>query len=440
LALAPPDWTVGPQLAADGPTVALAWPVDARAPFERTELGRYYAYNLPAAVYGDANLGPDPLALVDRSLTAGLPAMGVPLTSWEDADYRVRVFVLDHVGTRDVSDANWVSTATGGIAGTLGKFVTPAFAMVEARLRLEVRRRDGSLVVVRDIAAFRVEKRELAATWAYWSLLQRNIHAEMFTRAFRGVEADLARDAALVIDQARHGEPVVAGLAPDHPVYASLREWNRPDTLQYGPVVDPWDHAVAMAKYGQERFSVASGWAADRGELVGRLGFPANNLGYDLGVAEGAQILLDLTVFGRINSAGAGQRARVVQSGRWAARVELRAAGDAVLLDEAPKGRFFGDWNPRFAGTTTQGAALLSARFGALTPYTRVGGAFVYRREAVGSGLLPTLDAGQALGFLGAPGLELQIGPVVAVALEASAHVWDTGEADLTPQVTVGLR
>ena len=444
LTLDVPDWTVGPALPAQGPTVALAWPVDARPPNERTELGRYQNFNLPLVVYGDANLYPEPMSALDRTLTASLPAMGIPLTSWSEADYRVRVFVLHRTGTRDVSDANWVSTATGGIAGTLGRFVTPSFAMVETRVRLEISRRDGTVAAVRDVAAFRVEERPLGTTWPYWSLFFRSIHAEMFEKAFREVDADLGRDVALVIEQARREGPVVSGLVPDRPVYASPGEWPRPDTLHLGREGDAWDQAAARAKYGEERFSVHSGWGAGRHDLVGRFGYPAGNFGYDLGLADGVQLLLDLTVFGRLNGAGGGARVRLVRFQHLAAALEVRAQGDVVLFDPAPKAQLVGPWSPRFAGTTGHLTALVSLREGAFTPYARLGGSLVYRREAVEGDLLPDLSTGTAAGPWLAPGAELQIGPVVALAAELGVRRWwtagDAGGYALAPQVTVGLR
>src|SRR5688572_25722547 len=92
----------------DGPSVTLAYPVDVRPAGERRDGGYYDStFPLPFVTYGDANLRPAPPELVDRALHAALADAAIP--EGPDGDYVVRVFVLHHVGVRDISDAQWVS-------------------------------------------------------------------------------------------------------------------------------------------------------------------------------------------------------------------------------------------------------------------------------------------------------------------------------------------
>ncbi|MBA2322282.1 MAG: hypothetical protein H0V89_14150 [Deltaproteobacteria bacterium] len=350
--------------------------------------------------------------------------MGIATAPWDEADYRVHVYVLKHAGRRDVSDANWVNTVSGGIAGTVGKFVVPQFSAVDARLRLEVRRRDGSLAALRDVASLRVERRALAITWQYWSLFQRSLTAEMFARALAEVHEELVRDAMAVIDQARHERPVVTGVVPDLPVYASLGSFERPDTFRIGRSTDD----VGRAKYGSDRFSVVSGWHARKGEIIGRIGVPDNNVGYDVGLGEGSQLLLDLTVLGRVNSVAGGGRYRFFRSGRWAMAVEGRVAAEWNLLEEAAKGQWIGKFDPAYTGTTGTGVAVVSWHEGIATPYTRLIGRV---------GVLTDGTTTPAVGA--APGLEVNLGPTLALAAEFGFFLEDE-ELVLAPQVTVGLR
>lgn len=445
----PPEWTGAPAPEPAGPSVALSYPIDARPASERRDLPRYQANNFPTLVYGDSALVPSALDAVDRTLLAALPASGIPVEPWDDADYRVRVFVLGHAGRRDMSDANWVSTVTGGLAGTVGKFVYANFAVVEARLRLEVTDRAGKVVAVRDVRSFHVERRPVGRNWGFWYLYRRAPNAEMFERAFAGVHGDLGHEVALVLDQARRGDPVVSGVPPIPPAYHFLRPWDPPDTLDVLPGEDAWGTGIAMAKYGGPAFSVLSGQYARRGEVVGRVGAPT--LGYDIGLGERSQLLLDLSVLGEVNQLGAGIRWRAAEGRRTALALEERLGVDFVLYDlvlslEDPSLA----WEPRFAGVTDTVSAVGSWRTGDLSLYGRGGGALVARMNDVPDGrLLPDLDRGWAWGPLLGAGVEYQIGPTSAIAGELVGRVWiqdgaavpgDVGPVWIVPQITLGLR
>src|SRR5687768_10461982 len=92
LTLPTPDF--GPAAAVAGPTVSFARPIDARLASERRDGGYYQANSFPTLTYGEASIRPGTIELLDRVARAALPAAGIPVVPREDADLRVRMFVL----------------------------------------------------------------------------------------------------------------------------------------------------------------------------------------------------------------------------------------------------------------------------------------------------------------------------------------------------------
>lgn len=445
----PPEWTETPSAVVSGPSVAVGYPIDARPAGERRDLARYQGNNFATLVYGDGAISPTPLEAIDRMAAAALRAEGIPAAPWEDADYRVRVFVLGHAGRRDMSDANWVSTATGGLAGTVGQFVYDNYAVVDARLRLEVRDRAGAVVAVRDVRAFHVEHGTVGRNWSLWYLYLRAPNAEMFDRAFDAVHAALAHDVVAVIEQARRGEPVVAGLPATATAYHFLEAWDPPESLDFLPGKRASDPDVVVAKFGSPTFSVLSGQEARKGETVGRVGAP--QLGYDVGIGDRSQLLFDLTAFGEVNQAGAGIRWRALERGGAALALEERFGFDFTLFDlQIYPAEPSLEIRPVFAGATDTVAAVASLRTGDFTVYGRGGGAVVGRlAEVADARTLPDLRRGLAWGPQLGVGLEYQLGPTVAVAGQVVGNLWiqdgaplpgDVGDVWIAPQITVGLR
>lgn len=421
-----------------GPAVDLSYPVDARPAGERASGGHYSAsVPLPFVVYGDANLRPGSLAFVDRAARAGLAANGVPLA---DDGLDIDVYVLHFAGIRDISDAQWVSTLTGGLSGLVGKFLYPAFFEVRAQARIVVRNPDGTVRDVRDVEAFAIRKRPLALTWAYWSLFRRNVGSELFTAAFLDVQDQLAHDLGAVIDEARRDQPPVAGILASSFAYSSLdADWHGADSfdLRGSGFEDPF----SLAKYGHARFSLWTGHDTDRGDVIGQVGIPIDTFGYDVGVHDRVQAHLDLTVLGFYNGASLGLRAQVIEVEDTKISLEGTVTTDVALTAER-------SYLPEVAALRVGGGAILSHRPKEVTFFAAMSGwsGHVYHEYPVFEGLVE----GSAYGLTFGPGVEVQATPTVVIGVRVDAiaqfqngvpvRVASVGPLVVVPQLAFGLR
>jgi hypothetical protein len=433
----PPSWA---PAAASGPSVELDYPIDARPAGERRD-GGYYdtTVPLPVVTYGDTNLRPLPVESVDEALRAGLASRGVPLVD-RDGDLRVRVFVLHCAGTRDISDAQWVSTLTGGLAGTVGKFLYPVFLGVDATIRLEVLDRAGAVLATRDVIASEIVRTSVANTWSWLHLFRRNVVAESFTRAFTTVHHRLGYDGAIAIDEARHGEALTTGVPVATPAeHALLRVWSGIDTfdLRNTDAEDP----AALAKYGSARFSLWTGHDQHHGEVVGHLALPIDNLGYEVAISDRTQLVTDLTVLGLYNGAELGVRTHVLAVGATRVSVEGGFGFDVAL---PPEDRF----RPSLAALDGGAGALVSTRPRELTSFLAFHASAVHVFRTYDA--FPDLEPGALVSLSAGPGFELQITPtmVVGVRLDATARFQNGDLLDLgplgqitpVPRIGVGLR
>ncbi len=418
-----------------GAPVAVAWPVDARPAPERAG-GGFYDSTLPVpfVTHGDVNLRPSPLGFVDRATRTGLAWAGVP----EDpaADVEVRVYVLHLAGSRDVSDAQWVSTLTGGVAGTFGKFIYPAFFEVRGAVRVEVRGPAG--VIVRDVDAYAVREVPVARTWGVWSLFRRDVAQEQMTDAFVEVEQELLHGIGLVVVGGREGL-ASGGDAPTANAFTSLDpDWRSSDTFE---LRGAYEDERALAKYGHARFSLWTGHDTDRGDVVGQLGLPLDTFGYDIGVYDRVQAHVDLTVLGLYNGASGGARVQVIEVGDTKLSVEGWVGLNVAL---PPERRYV----PELAALSAGGAVMVSARPKEITWFASAGlfGADVrHSYDAFGG-----VEEGDAYGVRIGPGFELQVTPTAVVGLKVEAlaqvsagtalRLTDLPPVVLVPQIGLGLR
>ena len=419
----------------EGTAVALAWPVDARPAPERAG-GGFYDATLPEPfiTHGDVNLRPSPLGLVARATRTGLVWAGVP----EDdaAPTEVHVYVLHLAGSRDVSDAQWVSTLTGGVAGTFGKFIYPAFFEVRGTVRVEVRGPAG--VIVRDVDAYAMRKVPIARTWGVWSAFRRSVPKELMTDAFEEVEQELLHGIGLVVVGGRDGlatggEPATAN------AYTSLdADWRSSDSFD---LRGAYEDDRALLKYGHARFSLWTGHDTDRGDVVGQIGIPLDTFGYDVGVHDRVQAHVDVTVLGLYNGASGGARVQALEFGA----TKLSLEGWAGLNMALPPER---NYVPELAALSAGGAAILSTRPKEFTWFATAGifGAHVrHTYDAFGG-----VAEGEAYGVRFGPGFERQVTPTMVLGFKVEAIAqFSGGEAlqltdlpplVLVPQIGVGLR
>lgn len=422
----------------EGPPVRLSYPVDARPAGERASGDLYWAaIPLPIVTYGSANLRPSTLPFVDRAARAGLAARGVPVGG---DGLTADLYVLHFAGTRDVSDAQWVSTLTGGAAGLVGKFLYPAYFEVHADVRVVVRRPDGSIVAARDVAASAVEKKALALSWPYWSLFRRKIPSELFTRAFNDVQGELVDGIGGVIDEARRGEAPSSGSLADAYAYESLdSDWHGADTFDLRG--SGFEDDFAREKYGHARFSLWTGHDTARGQVIGEVGFPLDTFGYDIGVAKRAQAHLDITVLGLYNGVSGGGRVQAIEVGDTKVSIEGSASVDLAL----PPARHY---VPEVAALRYGAGVIISDRPHELTYFVAAGGwsGHVFHEYPVFDGL----GAGHAFGVRFGPGIEVQATPtaVIGFRVDAVAQFQDGapvrfasfGPLVLVPQLAIGLR
>jgi hypothetical protein len=428
---------------ASGPSVTLSYPIDARPAGERRD-GGYYdtTVPLPLVLYGDVNVTPSPGEQVDRALEAALVSEGIPLEP--GGDLQVRVFVLHHVGTFDVSDAQWVSTLTGGIAGTVGKFLYPVFVTVEGQLRLEIRDEGGEVLAVRDVEAFAVRKLPYAFTWGVWSLWRKDRVANEFVGAFTEVQARMGADAVAVIDAVRHGEAPTAGVPATDPAQHALDPaWRPADTFDLRDGVA--EDAFARAKYGNDRFSLLTGHDTEKGDVVGHIGIGGETFGYEVGILDEAQARVNVTLLGLVNQAEGGMRMQVGRRGPSALSLEGLVGTDVTLL---PADRY----RPRLAAVHFDTDVIASARPKEVTWSYRGGANFALATATldVDDDGVAEVVPGRILGLHTGPGAEVQLTATTLLAfrLTASAQfqggdlldLGPLGSIVLLPQISLGLR
>ncbi len=450
---------LAPTLPAPGPattSVRATYPVDARPPWQLRDAPYFFGQvPLGQLVYGDASLRPGALDAVWIDLELGTAAHGVALDA--QAPVVVRTWVLEHAGVRDVSDAQWVSTVSGGLTGLVGKAFYPTTFTARARLRVAVHDANGELLALRDASAWHVSRTPTAATWGFWYVFGRSLVARRFEEAFADVHAELASELGAIVAQAAAGEPVTAGHPPDAVAYPSFAP-RTPDSASLG--IHGLDPATA-ARYRQERFSVISGHDTARGEVIGHLGAPLDTLGYEIGVHDDVQVGVGLTLiamapyveawvplvsvgetFGLYDALTLSVRGQLVC---WRAScVSLDAVGgvDSLVTLGNPAHASFGatrlGLGAQYSVRPDEATWLL--HLGA----TRVDG--LHRLASVG-------EAGNVTFILlsGGPGVEVQITPTTALALEIRTSATLVSEdgpgtplsAALTPplpQLTVGFR
>lgn len=428
-----------------GPSVFLAFPVDARPPGDRLAGNVTRTTALPTLYYGDTQLSPGALDLVDRTLHDALRASGVTFVDDPaEADLVVQTWVLGHRGMRDVSDAHWVNTVTAGTAGLVGSFLYPVVLGAHAHLRIAIREPDGDLVGVRDVAHTAVRRRSLGRTRSMWYAYTFSPTKALFTEAFTELHGRIGEEAARLVHDATDGE-ITSGLAPEAPAQHFLAE--------------RWDRERLPGRHAGPRFSPVTGHDTERGEALGKLGFPLDTLGYELGVLDRAQVLVNVTLLGlprfeedadRIgigtidtvvayfrgdleglfNAASGGLRGQVVRAGDFTVSLEGRTGVQIVLRDE-------NDFVPRVAGVSARGEVIGSWRPGTITWFARGGAvhnAAIERFEEE-----PLLPGTRAVGAVGA---EAMLGASAALAIEVvgSARVDDPSTVTVYPQLTLGLR
>ncbi len=416
-----------------GPTVAWAWPVDLRPPAEQRARGRYWGNGLPIATIGDDALDPDPLVAVRRTLTTAAPT-----APWDDADLRARAFVLHHVGRRDVSDATWVATATGGLAGQVGHLFFPGRFQAEAVVRVALTDRAGH-AVVRDLRATETVQAPDLVTWSLVWAFVRSPPTRAFTAAFTAVHDALAAQARALVAEVAAGAPVTAGSAPTplpERAVTPILGWGDGPALLVGPETRA---EVVSDRLGPAAFSVVTGSDTPAGVSVGTLTAAPDGLsmGYDLGVSDRTQVRVLLDALEPASLAGGlGLRTRVARAGGATLALEGSVGAAGALFAPRPPGAWIGAFAPHWDGPTARAAAVVAGRHRAWTAFARAGGSLAWRPPAGG---LP--GALTPLGHL-APGVAVQLGPAVAVSLALEHDLAPPGvPVGLpTPQLTVGLR
>lgn len=428
-----------------GPSVFLAFPVDARPPGDRLAGNITQTTALPTLYYGDTQLSPGALDLVDRTLRDALQASGAVLTTDPtDADVVVQTWVLGHRGIRDVSDAHWVNTVTAGTAGLVGSFLYPVVIGAQAHLRFVLSEPDGDLIAVRDVGYTAVRRRSLGRTRSMWHAYLYSPTKALFTEAFTELHEELGTEAAQLVHEAAEGE-ITAGFEPTDTAVHFLAE--------------RWDREPLPGRHAGPRFSPVTGHDTVRGESVGKIGFPFDTLGYDIGVHDRVQALVNVSLLGLprfeegtetlgigtidtllalarddldalFTAASGGLRAQVVQTGPFALSVEGRTGLQIVMRDED-------DFVPRVAGVTARGEFIGSWRPSTITWFGRIGATHNAAIETFEED--PLLPGPRAVGAVGA---EVMLGKSAAVALElvGSTRLDESTPVTVYPQLTLGLR
>ncbi|MCO4743722.1 MAG: hypothetical protein KC912_02965 [Proteobacteria bacterium] len=416
----------------EGDAVSVSFPVDVRPSEERRDGGFYTSsLPLPFVSHGDANLEPSSLGAVARATEGALMERGVP--EQDDSAYDVRLYVLHHAGTRDVSDAQWTSTLTGGLAGTVGKFVYPAFFVAYSTVRVEVEGPAGT--TVRDVTAYATHRRSVARTWGWPSLFRKAPAKQAMTDVLSEMHTDLGRQIATVIDENRSGE--VSGEAPTVPAQHSLHRWSQADSFTARGKEPAW----VAAKYPSERFSLVTGHDTTKGEVVGRIALPLDTLGYDVGIFDRWQWQLDVTVLGLVNQAGTGLRTQVGRVGDFAFSMEA-SAGLTVALPPSES------YRPSLAALNARGTGMISWRPGEVTWFARAGWSAISVRHELEE--IPDLELGGAIAITASPGLEVQLSTTTLLALQVRTSatfqngnplaLGRLGAVQVVPQFALGLR
>ncbi|TNE90908.1 MAG: hypothetical protein EP330_07035 [Deltaproteobacteria bacterium] len=416
-----------------GEAVAVSYPVDVRPTEERRDGGWYTtSLPLPFATHGDANLTPTSLGAIARASHGALAERGIPEDP--ESDTRVSLYVLHHAGTRDVSDAQWTSTLTGGVAGYVGKFVYPVFFVGYGAVRVEVETPEYR--VVRDVSAYSVRRMSVVKSWAWPHLFRKSPSKEAMTEVLAEVHTELGREIAAVVDQARTGHEITAGEPAVEPSAHSLGTWSQADSFRRHDL-PPW----VAAKYPSERFSLMTGHDTVKGEVVGRIAFPLDTVGYDVGLTDRLQWQLDITVLGVVNQARTGLRYRLFRYGDLAFAAQLSTKADVTLLPSE-------GYVPSVVAISARGSGILSWRPSEITWYARGGWSAVHVRREIAE--LPDLRAGRAVAISGASGFELQLSATTLLAFELRASstyqngnplaLGDLGTFQVVPLLALGLR
>lgn len=442
--------------------VFVGYPADARPPGERQDGAWVYTNPLPTLYYGDLNLRPGSMDLVDRTLRDALRAAGASVVDRpEEADLVVQPWVLHHAGRRDIADAHVVNLLTAGTAGRVGEFLYPAFVTVEVHVRVEVLAPEDDglrLLAVRDIEAFALRRRALGRLRGLYYGFQRSPTKELFAEAFHEVHGEIGVGVANLVVGIAQGEQT--GAPPDDPGqhYLKARWEDTPESFFLEGTTGERDPLLA-AKYPSPRFSPLTGTHLAKGETLGRIGFPFDTLGYEVGVADRIQVLADITLLGLprldedaetigigpldaaraylegdlvglYNAASGGLRFQVLEGPDWAVSVEGRGGAQVVLLADQ-------EFRPQVAGLTARGALIGSWSPGALTWFAR-GGA----RHGVRLARFEEEPLVPGARLIGGAGAEVQLSNTVAGAFElvGEAPLDRRARGTVYPQLTLGLR
>lgn len=435
------------SVSASGPSVRLLWPADLRPPGERGDGTNNVAMTpitvpLPVLYYGDPQLRPSPEAALWRGVSAALAERGAPLET-EDPDWSVRLLVIHHRGQYDVSDAQWVSTLTGGTAGKVGAFFYPVFAEVQLHVRVEAWDHRAGRLVVRDVEIDEFERRSLAATWGMWSLWTRSPTTEMFQAAFARAHTRAASEIAALVDDLRRTGATERGLAPQEPALHALKpRWSRADSIAFrgDEELTAEIDALAEAKYGAARFSLLTGHDVQKGDAIGQIALPVDTLAYHVGVTHHQQAQIDLTLLGIYNSFGGGLRTHLFRRGPSLFSAQARAG--AYVTVDADRG-----YRPEIAGMRWSTTLMWSYRPAEVTWFV---GAGLTGREGWREVDALDLVAGRAVGLTLRPGFEYQLTStaLLSVSLQANADFRDdvrlgpraVGPLSALPVLAIGLR
>ena len=201
------------------------------------------------------------------------------------------------------------------------------------------------------------------------------------------------------------------------------------------------EDGLARQKYGHARFSLFTGHDTGKGEVIGKIGLPLDTFGYEVGLADGLQTELDLTVLGLYNSAEFGGRKRLFTFGPSKLAFQASVGTDFALESER-------DFVPVLASLHGSGSLLWSRRQREVTTFVQVGGFSARVFEEVDA--FPDLQLGQAHGISASTGAELQITPNVVLGARLSAtatfqtdgllQVGTLGPLLVVPQIGLGLR
>lgn len=440
-----------------GQPVQLSYPVDLRPPAERRD-APYYVGTFPVGqvVYGDAQLRPGALDAIDRDLQLGLQAAGVPQQA--GAGIVVHTWVLAHAGIRDASDAQWVSTISGGTTGLISKLIYPSTFAARVHLRVLVEDAQGHPLALRDVRAHHVNRAITAHTWGIWYPFGPGLTPRLFTDAFERVHEEIAVETGRIVDQARRRVELSAGEPPVETPYAGMRSLRAPDSIS--PGLDPSDPIVAD-RYPARRFSVVTGHDTTAGEVVGTIGLPLDTFGYEVGLSDDLQLGLGITLLvvapylesyvpyvevgevgGVYDTVGLDLRAQLLCWRASCVSAELGGGVDSAILDD-------GGIRAVLGGARARSRVLFSLRPGPITWFGTLGSETQWGLASLEPLVTPGLGRTSRL-HLG-PGAEMQLTPTMALAAELQLGVslvdgqlpehdrWTELIRPL-PQLTLGLR